>query len=63
MSKHIIEEARYIQGLASYRAGHTIRDFVGIAEEMSEDNDPSFLVGFLDGILEDIRSLRHGTRA
>ena len=72
---HIVE-ARHAQGLQAYRAGHSIRDLVGITEtidamhqkdglsnEEHEEIDnatPSLLAGFLDGLIEDIRSLRPG---
>ena len=82
MPRHHIVGARHAQGLQAYRAGHTIRDLVGIAEaidEMYKEDDlsdeehqeikdaiPSVMAGFLDGLIEDIRTLarpRQGTRA
>ena len=63
MSHQHIVEARYTQGLAGYRAGHTIRDLIEIADTFEQDGEnddemPSLMVGFLDGLIEDIRSLR-----
>jgi hypothetical protein len=70
MSQKLIQ-ARHAQGLAAYRAGHSIKHMIEVAGEINAMHDhpgitaeqheeienslPSFAAGFADGFLEDIR--------
>lgn len=65
-------EARHRQGLAAYRAGHGIDHVMEIAHEIEQMHEtaqtedehreiqnsvPSFIAGFLTGLIDDIRSI------
>lgn len=70
--------ARHSQGLAAYRAGLTIRELVGTADEIDRMHDdpnltneqheeiaasgPSLIAGFADGLIEDIRTIAAARR-
>lgn len=69
--------ARHSQGLAAYRAGHSIAELIGITEEIErmheqaqsneehreiEASGPSLIAGFADGLIEDIRLLASARR-
>ncbi len=74
---HIID-ARHKQGLAAYRSGLSLRELIGVFEEIDEmhnherltneqhdaiDNaGPSLVAGFADGLIEDIRLLASARR-
>jgi hypothetical protein len=71
-------EARHTQGLAAYRAGHTFKHAIEVANEIEqmhraegvtpEEHEeisasiPSFLSGFADGFLDDIRTIAKAHR-
>jgi hypothetical protein len=70
--------ARHAQGLAAYRAGHSIAELIGISEEIDRLHDqpdltneqhneisaagPSLIAGFADGLIDDIRLLAGARR-
>jgi hypothetical protein len=78
MSRFKLVHDRHAQGLAAYRAGHSIKDVCKITEEieamhekpdLSDDehdeiaaSTPSFLLGFADGFLEDFRRMSSARR-
>jgi hypothetical protein len=73
--------ARHTQGLAAYRAGHGIDHVMDIAHEIDEmhkqpdltneeheeieNSTPSFIAGYVSGVIDDIRMLarQRGQRA
>jgi len=62
--------ARHAQGLAAYRGGLSIRELIGITDEIDlmheqaktdeehqeiEASGPSLIMGYAEGVIEDIR--------
>lgn len=75
----LLSPARHAQGLASYRAGHSISHIFDVFEEIKklheqpgltheqhdeiENAGPSMIAGFSDGALEDLRLIASALRA
>ncbi len=79
MSRHPpIIPTRHAQGLSAYRAGLTIRELIGISDEIEamhkqpdltneqhneiDASGPSLIAGFADGLIEDIRFIANNKR-
>lgn len=58
----VISEEHYNAGRALYEGGMTVRDIVAHADKFKDVDDeniiPSLAVGFLEGLLADIRAIR-----
>ena len=57
----VISEEHYNAGRALYEGGMTVRDIVAHADKFKDADDeniiPSLAVGFLEGLLADIRKI------
>lgn len=76
MPRHDLVPSQYDHGRALYRSGHTLSHLVQVANdidakhaepdadhELIDNSIPSVLLGFADGVIDDIRNLAAARRA